>query len=191
PRRGAARLCTGRTGAGRRGIARDAPARAAQRAHPDPHQRRDRDPLPLHGRAAARVVLRHPGPRLDDRGCDQRQRLRDAAHDGLHRLPPLHRRADPHRPELRAGRPAGAPRMTLDGAVVGNAIALGTAALGAWVLVGTRARRTWAAAILRRSPVAFGAVLVFAGLAFLDSLAWTAGDPLGRPRSIIDRLFPA
>jgi len=81
--------------------------------------------------------------------------------------------------------------MTLDGAIVGNAIALGTAALGAWVLVGTRARRTWSAAIARRSPVAFGAVLVFAGLAFLDSLAWTAGDPLGRPRSVVDRLFPA
>src|SRR5262249_61802522 len=81
--------------------------------------------------------------------------------------------------------------MTLDGAVVGNAIAFGTAALGAWVLLGTRARRTWSAAIARRSPVAFGAVVVFASLAFLDSLAWTAGDPLGRPRPVIDRLFPA
>ena len=55
------------------------------------------DPVPVHRRAAARVVLRHPRPRRDDGRRDQRQRLRHAARDGLHRRAALHRRADRHR----------------------------------------------------------------------------------------------
>ena len=55
-------------------------------------QRRGGDPVPVHRLAAARVLLRHPGARLADRRRDQRQRLRDAARDGLHRLAALHRR---------------------------------------------------------------------------------------------------
>lgn len=71
-----------------------------------------------------------------------------------------------------------------------NVVAMVTAALALWVLVGSAARRAWTVRIGRRSPVAGATVLVFASLALLDSIAWTSGDPLGRPRSVIDRLFP-
>ena len=47
----------------RRGARDDAP-RAAQRADPDAHADRARDPVPVHGLAAARVLLRHSRARL-------------------------------------------------------------------------------------------------------------------------------
>ena len=48
----------------------------AQRDDPDPHQHRGRHPVPVHGRAASGVLLRHPGARLAHGRRHQRQRLR-------------------------------------------------------------------------------------------------------------------
>ena len=48
--------------------------------------------LPVHGLDPARVVLRHPGPRFDHGRRDPRQRLRDAARDGLPGRAALRRR---------------------------------------------------------------------------------------------------
>ena len=53
------RLRAHRPRQGLRGRARHGAARAAQRPDPDSHQCRHRHPVPVHGRAAAGVLLRH------------------------------------------------------------------------------------------------------------------------------------
>jgi peptide/nickel transport system permease protein len=72
-----------------------------------------------------------------------------------------------------------------------NVVAITTALFVLWVLGGNPVRRTWTRAIARRSPGASAVVALFAILALADALAWTDDAPSGRPRSLIDRLFPA
>ena len=45
--------------------------------------------------------------------------------------------------------------------------------------------------VARRRPVALVAVALYVGVALVESIAWVGGADAARPRSIIDRLFPA
>ncbi len=87
--------------------------------------------------------------------------------------------------------------MALEAHVVSNVI---VAVLLAGVTgLGLALRRSplWRSAareLLRRRPLALAAIALFVGIALLDSLAWIdVGDAgsLRRPRSLLDRLFPA
>jgi peptide/nickel transport system permease protein len=45
--------------------------------------------------------------------------------------------------------------------------------------------------LVRRRPIALAAVALYAAVAMLDSFAWVGGGGIARPRTIIDRFFPA
>src|SRR5262249_8600334 len=138
------------------------------------------------------IVLRHPRARVDDGGRDPRQRLRHAAHDGLHRRAALHRRPGPDRSQLRDRRPARAARV-MEPHVVSNLVVavLVAGALGVAVVV--RRSEQWRDAgreLWRRRPIAIVAVALYVAVALADSVAWVGGADAVRPRSLIDRLFP-
>jgi peptide/nickel transport system permease protein len=45
--------------------------------------------------------------------------------------------------------------------------------------------------LVRRRPLALAAVALYAAVAMLDSFAWVGGGDIARPRTVIDRFFPA
>jgi peptide/nickel transport system permease protein len=68
--------------------------------------------------------------------------------------------------------------------VVGGGMALGLARRSAlWRAAGR--------ALVRRRPLALAAIGLYVLVALLDSVAWVGGGTLRRPRSVVDRLFPA
>jgi len=81
--------------------------------------------------------------------------------------------------------------------VVGNGIVAGIAVAGA--IAAARIRRSpygreRVAAVVRRAPLATLAVALYASIALLDSVRWVdsvAPGAVARPRSVIDRCFPA
>jgi peptide/nickel transport system permease protein len=67
----------------------------------------------------------------------------------------------------------------------------GAAAVALRRAAGSALWRAAAREIARRRPLALGAIGLYVLVAGLDSVAWVSADQPGRPRSIVDRLFPA
>jgi peptide/nickel transport system permease protein len=82
----------------------------------------------------------------------------------------------------------------MEGYVAGNLVVLALvvgAVLVAWRLRRNDLWREAAASLRRRRPWALAIVGVYVALALLDSVSWVGGGTLARPRSVVDRLFPA
>ena len=45
--------------------------------------------------------------------------------------------------------------------------------------------------LVRRRPIALAGIALYAAVAMLDSFAWVGGGDIARPRTVIDRFFPA
>src|SRR5690606_32420611 len=162
---------------------------------PDPHPRGGAHPRAVHRRAAARVVLRHPGPGVDHGRRDPRQRLRHPARHGVRGRAPVHRRADRDRRRLHERGSAGAPFMSRAppvGTSRGVAALLVQGALAAFRVRRSAFWRERLAEVARRRPWSLAVIAVYVVVAALDAVSWRdAGAGLGAPRSARERLFPA
>jgi peptide/nickel transport system permease protein len=61
----------------------------------------------------------------------------------------------------------------------------------AWALGRSRQWRESASHLWRRRPVVIVLVALYVAVALADSIAWVGGDDPVRPRSLVDRMFPA
>jgi peptide/nickel transport system permease protein len=78
--------------------------------------------------------------------------------------------------------------------VVSNLIAGVLVLLVVGALVAASRSDIWREAgrqLVRRRPIALAAVALYAAVAILDSFAWVGGGDIARPRTVIDRFFPA
>jgi peptide/nickel transport system permease protein len=78
--------------------------------------------------------------------------------------------------------------------VVSNVVAGGLVLVVTLALLAARRSDIWREAgrqLVRRRPVAVAAIVLYASVAVLDSFAWVGGGDIARPRTVIDRFFPA
>jgi peptide/nickel transport system permease protein len=78
--------------------------------------------------------------------------------------------------------------------VAGNLVVLVLVGAAAVTLVRLGRSGLWreaGASLRRRRPWALAVIGVYVALALLDSVAWVGGGRVAKPRSVVDRLFPA
>jgi peptide/nickel transport system permease protein len=82
----------------------------------------------------------------------------------------------------------------MEGYVVSNIVAGALVAVVVLALLAASRSDIWREAgrqLVRRRPIALAAVTLYAAVAMLDAFAWVGGGDIARPRTVIDRCFPA
>jgi peptide/nickel transport system permease protein len=82
----------------------------------------------------------------------------------------------------------------VEGYVVSNIVAGALVAVVVLALLAASRSDIWREAgrqLVRRRPIALAAVTLYAAVAMLDAFAWVGGGDIARPRTVIDRCFPA